>query len=87
MLVERLRVIFIDYNYQYLAKCQSLYLVLFLIIYIGGDETILCTICILPPGFLLIPMEHMFYGKKKRVYYLKFSLLFIAHEAYIVYLG
>mgnify|MGYP007005566002 FL=1 len=65
VLVERLRVIFIDYNYQYLAKCQSLYLVLFLIIYIGGDETILCTICILPPGFLLIPMEHMFYGKKK----------------------
>ena len=69
VLVERLRVIFIDYNYQYLAKCQSLYLVLFLIIYIGGDETILCTICILPPGFLFIPMEHMFYEKKKNLYY------------------
>ena len=71
VLVERLRVIFIDYNYQYLAKCQSLYLVLFLIIYIGGDETILCTICILPPGFLLIPMEHMFYGKKNEKIVLK----------------
>ena len=65
VLVTRLRVIFMDYNYQYLDKSQSLYLVLFLIIYIGGDETILCTICILPPGFLLIPMEHMFYGRKK----------------------
>ena len=57
------------YDYQYLAKCQSLYLLLFLIIYIGGDETILCTICILPPGFLFIPMEHMFYEKKKNLYY------------------
>ena len=65
VLVERLRVIFIDYNYQYLAKCQCLYLVLFLILYIGGDETILCTFCRLPPGFLLIPMEHRFYGKNK----------------------
>ena len=51
--MTRLRVIFMDYNYQYLAKCQSLYLVLFLIIYIGRDETILCTICILPPGLFI----------------------------------
>ena len=49
------------YNYPYLAKCQSLYLVLSLIIYICGDVTILYT----ASGLLLIPMEHMFYGGKK----------------------
>ena len=49
------------YNYPYLAKYQSLYLVLSLIIYICGDVTILYT----ASGLLLIPMEHMFYGGKK----------------------
>ena len=61
-----------DYNYQYLAKCQSLYLVLFFIIYIGGDETILCTICILPPG-LFINTNGAYVLWKKRKIILKIS--------------
>ena len=49
------------YNYPYLDKCQSLYLVLSLIIYTCGDVTILYT----ASGLLLIPMEHMCYGEEK----------------------